>query len=106
MSRLDYAPKTSEIQITDIKRGIGFFIPKSDKPVSLAALKDALKKAGYELDSVEITITGTLKRDGEKWLLIAHPTNQSFDLEGIEATKVLAGAVNGANQARRAAGAT
>ena len=97
MSRLDYAPKLTEIQITDIKRGIGFFIPKSDKPVSLAALKDALKKAGYELASVEMTVAGTLARDGEKWLLVARQTNQRFALEGKEATSVLVGAVEDAS---------
>ena len=96
MSRLDYAPKLSEIQITDIKRGIGFFTPKSGKPVSLAALKAALKKAGYELGSAEITVTGTLARDAGKWLLVTRPTNQRFALEGTETAGALAGAVEGA----------
>ncbi len=96
MSRLDYAPKLKEIQITDIKRGIGFFTPKSDKPVSLAALKSALKKAGYTLDSAEITVTGTLAREGQTWLLVAHPTNQRFALEDTKASSLLAGATEGA----------
>ena len=65
MSRLDYAPKLKEIQITDIKKGLGLFTPKPDKPVSFAALKSALKKAGYTLDSAEITVSGVLKRDGK-----------------------------------------
>ena len=95
MSRLDYAPKLEEIQITDLKRGFGFFTPKSDKPVSLAALKAAIKNAGYTLDRAEITVTGTLTRDGETWLLIAIPTNQRFSLEGTEASSVLAGASEG-----------
>ena len=54
MSRLDYAPKLKEIQVTDIKNGIGIFTPKPDKPVSFAALKETLKKAGYTLDSAQV----------------------------------------------------
>jgi len=54
VSRLDYAPKLKEIEVTDIKKGIGEFTPKPDKPVSFAALKATLKSAGYVLDTAEI----------------------------------------------------
>ena len=92
MSRLDYAPKLKEIEITDIKRGLGVFTPKPDRPVSFAALKAALKKAGYTLDSAEIIVSGTLKRDGKAWWLVADPSGQRFALEGADAERLLAGA--------------
>ncbi len=93
MSRLDYAPKLKEIEITDIKKGLGVFTPKPDRAVSFAALKAALKKAGYTLDSAEITVAGTLKRDGDRWWLVADPSGQRFALEGADAAKLLAGAM-------------
>jgi hypothetical protein len=93
VSRLDYAPKLKEIQITDIKKGLGVFTPKPDRPVSFAALKAALKKAGYTLDSAEITVSGTLKRDGEVWWIAADPPGQRFALEGADAERLLADAV-------------
>jgi hypothetical protein len=33
VSRLEFAPKLKEIQVTDIQKGLGVFTPKSDKPV-------------------------------------------------------------------------
>ena len=82
MSRLDFAPKLKEIQLTDIKKGLGEFTPKPDKAVSFEALKETLKKAGYTLDTADITIVGTLERDGQGWALIVDPTGQRFSLEG------------------------
>jgi hypothetical protein len=32
VSRLDYAPKLKEVEVTDIKKGLGVFTPKPDKP--------------------------------------------------------------------------
>ncbi|HEX8139465.1 MAG TPA: hypothetical protein VF544_18035 [Pyrinomonadaceae bacterium] len=92
MSRLDYAPKLKEIQLTDIKKGLGVFTPKPDKPVSFAALKATLKKAGYTLDSADISITGKLIQEGDKWWIVADPTGQRFALEGATVDRVLAGA--------------
>ena len=92
VSRLDYAPKLKEIQITDIKKGLGVFKPKPDRPVSFAALKATLKKAGYTLDSAEIIILGTLVREGDHWWLVAEPSGQRFALEGATVDQVLAGA--------------
>ena len=80
MSRLDYAPKLKEIQITDIKKGLGVFTPKPDKPVSFAALKKTLKKAGYELASADITVSGKLSRDEGQWSIIANTSEQRFKL--------------------------
>ncbi len=92
VSRLDYAPNLKEIQITDIRKGIGHFTPKPDKPVSLAVLKDALKKAGYTLDAADITVVGTLTRDQDAWLLVAQRSQQRFSLKGSSVERVLAGA--------------
>ncbi len=82
VSRLDYAPNLKEIQVTDIKKGIGVFTPKPDKPVSFAALKQTLKKAGYVLAAAEITVQGTLARDKDDWILTDESSGQSFVIEG------------------------
>jgi hypothetical protein len=82
VSRLNYAPKLKDIQITDLKKGIGVFTPKPDKAVSFAALKDALKKAGYTLDSANITAVGTLAKEQNIWVLVLVDTGQRFVLEG------------------------
>ena len=87
MSRLDYAPKLKEIEITDIKKGLGVFTPKPDRPVSFAALKNALKKAGYALDLAEIVVSGTLRREGDGWWLVSEPSGQRFALEGAGVDK-------------------
>lgn len=79
MSRLGYAPKRKDIQITDIKAGTGVFVPKSDKPVSFTALKSELKKAGYVLASAAITVSGKLAHEGEKWSIVT-PSGQRFAL--------------------------
>jgi hypothetical protein len=91
VSRLDYAPKLKDIGITDIKKGLGVFTPKPDRPVSFAALRTALKKAGYALDSADITVSGVLGRDGKSWWLVAEPSGQRFTLEGPDVEKALAG---------------
>jgi hypothetical protein len=91
VSRLKYAPKLSEIEITDIKKGLGVFTPKPDQPVSFVLLKAALKKAGYALDRAEMTIAGTLARDGQAWALVAELSGQRFMLEGPNLEKLLAG---------------
>jgi hypothetical protein len=93
VSRLDYAPKLKEIQLTDIKKGLGVFTRKPDNPVSFAALKATLKKAGYTLDSADITITGKLVREGDKRWIVADPTGRRFALEGATVDRVLAGAI-------------
>ena len=93
MSRLDYAPKPDQVRIIDIKKGLGEFTPKPGRPVSFAALKGALKKAGYALDSAEIAVTGRLADGGG--VLIAEPSGQRFGLEGANLRTALAGAAEG-----------
>jgi hypothetical protein len=96
VSRLDYAPKLKEIQITNIKKGLAVFAPQPGKSVSFAALRETLKKAGYALDSAEITVAGVVTRDGESWWLVAEPTGQRFALAGADVAKLLAGSTEGA----------
>ena len=96
MSRLDYAPKLKEIELTDIKKGLGVFTPKPDKPVSFAALKATLKSAGYVLDAADITVAGTLSKEGEAWIVTVNPSGQKFVLEGPNVDRVVAGTEAGA----------
>ena len=92
VSRLDFAPKLKEIQVTDFQKGLGVFTPKPDKPVSFAALKETLKKAGYTLDAADITIAGTLTRQEKGWAIVVQQSGQSFILEGANVDQALAGA--------------
>jgi hypothetical protein len=82
VSRLNFAPKLNEIEITDIKNGIGVFTPKAEKSVSYAELKETLKKAGYTLASAKITVNGKLARDASGWALLSDTSGQRFALEG------------------------
>ena len=91
VSRLDYAPKLKEIEITDIKQGLAVFTPKPDKPVSFAALKATLKSAGYVLDSANISVEGTLNKEGEGWIVVAKSSGQKFVLEGPNVQTAVAG---------------
>jgi hypothetical protein len=91
VSRLDYAPKLKEIEITDIKKGLAVFTPKPDKPVSFAALKATLKSAGYVLDSADISVGGTLNKEGEDWIVVAKSSGQKFVLEGPNVQTAVAG---------------
>ena len=90
VSRLDYAPKLKEIEITDIKKGLGEFTPKPDKPVSFNALKSKLKDAGYVLDAADITVVGTLDKEGDVWTVVVKSSGQKFVLEGPNVETALA----------------
>jgi hypothetical protein len=89
VSRLAYASKLKEIKVTDIKKGIGVFVPKPDKPVSFAALKETLKKAGYTLAAADVTATGSLEREDQKWSLRVNASGQRFVIEGPSADQLL-----------------
>jgi hypothetical protein len=91
VSRLDYAPKLKEIQVTDFQKGLGNFTPKPDKPVSFAALKQTLKKAGYTLASADITVAGTLSKEGNGWVVIVKSSGQRLSLEGPNVEDTLKG---------------
>ena len=96
VSRLEFAPKLKEIEVTDIKKGLGVFTPKPDKPVSFAALQEALKKAGYTLDKADITVFGTLAKDAKGWSIVV-PSGQHFLLTGSTVDQAIAGADIGAD---------
>jgi hypothetical protein len=91
VSRLDYAPKLKEIKVTDIKKGIGVFTPKPEKPVSFSALKETLKKAGYTLASADLEVVGTLAREDKAAFLVVAASGQRFALEGSNIDQALAG---------------
>jgi hypothetical protein len=95
VSRLDYAPKLKEIEVTDIKKGLGQFTPKPDKPVLFAALKATLKSAGYVLDAADIAVAGTLEREGDLWVVTVKASGQKFMLEGPNVTNVVSGSEAG-----------
>jgi hypothetical protein len=82
VSRLDYAPPLKEIEVTDIKKGLGVFTPQPSKPVSFADLKSNLKKAGYVLASADITVAGKLNEESGKLYLVANGSGQRFLLTG------------------------
>ena len=84
VSRLDYAPKLKEIEITDIKKGLGVFTPKAEKSVSFTALKATLKNAGYVLDSADITVAGNLNKEGDVLTIAVKSSGQKFVLEGAK----------------------
>jgi hypothetical protein len=95
VSRLDFAPKLKEIEVTDFKKGLGVFTPKPDKPVSFAALKETLKKAGYTLSAADITVTGTLAKDEKGWAIVVQQSGQRLTLEGPNVNEALAEAKPG-----------
>lgn len=95
MSRLEFAPKLKEIEVTDIQKGLGVFTPKSDKPVSFAALKETLKKAGYTLDSADITVAGTLAKSDNGWSIVAQGSGQRIFLAGANVDQAIGGAAIG-----------
>lgn len=96
VSRLDYAPKLKEIAVTDFQKGLGGFTPKADKPVSFSALKATLKKAGYTLDSADLTVAGTLVKNDKGWAIVVQPSGQRITLDGPNVDVALNGAKEGA----------
>src|SRR5262249_22979287 len=78
----DAAPKLQDIPRPDIKHGIGRFAPAPGNAVPFAPLKATLKKAGYTLDSAEITVAGTLVQEGPLWFLEVDGSKQQLLIEG------------------------
>jgi hypothetical protein len=77
--RLDFAPPSKEMEVTDIKTGRFVFRPRPDKPVSLSKLRQEIKNAGYEIAGTRIEVAGALTGDGH---LRVPNTGQVFRLEG------------------------
>ena len=92
VSRLEFAPKREEIQITDFQKGLGVFTPKADKAVSFSALKETLKKAGYTLASADITVAGTLGKNDNGWSIVVEGSRQQILLVGPHVDQVIGGA--------------
>jgi hypothetical protein len=83
--RLDFAPATQEMEVTDIENGRFVFKPRPGRPVSLTDLRKAITKAGYEIEGTWIEVAGTLTSDG----LRVPETGQVFHLEGGERLRIL-----------------
>ncbi|HEV2846804.1 MAG TPA: hypothetical protein VG477_18255 [Thermoanaerobaculia bacterium] len=77
--RLEFAPETRDMEVTDITNGRFVFKPRPDKPVSLEGLRKAVTKAGYEIEGTWIEVTGSLTPNGR---LRVPETGQVFRLEG------------------------
>jgi hypothetical protein len=92
VSRLEFAPKLKEIEVTDFKKGLGVFTPKPEKTVSFTALKESLKKAGYTLASADITIAGTLTKSDKGWAIIVPGSSQQIFLAGSNIDQPISGA--------------
>jgi hypothetical protein len=97
VSRLEFAPKLKEIQVTDFQKGLGVFTPKPDKAISFAALKETLKKAGYTLDSAEITVAGTLAKSDKGWSIVVEGSRQHIFLVGPNVEQAIGGADAGSS---------
>ena len=97
VSRLDFAPELEEIEVTDFKKGLGVFTPKPDKAVSFAALKERLKKAGYTLDSADITVAGTLTKSDKGWSILVEASRQQIFLTGSNVDQAIGGANAGSS---------
>jgi hypothetical protein len=76
---------------------LGVFTPKSDKPVSFAALKETLKKAGYTLDSAHITLAGTLAKSDKGWSIVVEGSGQNIFLSGANVDQAIGGATAGSS---------
>jgi hypothetical protein len=97
VSRLEFAPKLKEIEVTDIQKGLGVFAPKPDKLVTFAALKESLKKAGYTLTSADITVAGTLAKSDKGWSILVRESRQEFVLVGPNVEQAIAAGDVGSN---------
>jgi len=95
VSRLDFAPNLKQIEVTDFKKGLGLFTPKPEKPVSFAALRETLKKAGYTLSTADITVAGKLTRDEKGWAIVVEQSGQRFTLNGPNVDQIVAEATPG-----------
>lgn len=75
VSRLDFAPGTEAMEVTDIETGHFVFTPKPDRAVSLEELRKAIEGAGYKIEKASIVVTGDLVAEDR---LRAEATGQSF----------------------------
>ena len=81
MSRLDFAPDTSAMGVTDISTGHFVFSPLPEKPVSYSNLDKAITGAGYEIEEAALEVTGKFMTNAH---LRVEETGQTFHLIGEE----------------------
>lgn len=82
VSRLDFAPETESMEVTDIAPGHFVFSPLSGRQVSYSDLNKAITDAGYEIEAASIEVTGKFVANGR---LHVEETGQTFHLaEGEE----------------------
>ena len=83
----------------DIDSGVATFLPKAGEPLDLAAVKDAVYQAGFELLWLELDVRGSLGRrtdpngeerpavrvadTGQTFLLVAGDSGQDRDAFGL-----------------------
>lgn len=77
VSRLEFAPGTDAMEVTDIERGRFVFPPRPDVPVDRARLETTVSDAGYEIETAWAEVRGTLEGDTA---LVAGGTGQRFRL--------------------------
>lgn len=92
MSRLEFAPETDAMEVTDISTGHFVFTPLEGKMVAFEDLREAIEGAGYEIDRASIEVSGTVLENDH---LRVSGTGQLFRLEGdreeLEALRQKAG---------------
>jgi len=81
VSRLEFAPGTDAMEVTEIERGRFVFPPRAGVAVSRALLDETITDAGYEIEIARAEIRGTLEGDS---VLLAGVTGQRFRLEWAE----------------------
>ena len=65
MSRLSFGPKPKTMEVTDIRTGHFVFTPLAGQHVSFADLERSIKKAGYEVETVTMIVSGVYTDDGK-----------------------------------------
>lgn len=76
MSRLEFAPKPKQMEVTDIATGHFVFAPVPGKEISYPALDEAIRNAGYEIEDAALTVTGTVTDERH----LTTPEGQVFHL--------------------------
>lgn len=96
VGRLDFAPDTDAMEVTDISIGRFVFRPLRDKQVSLKELTEAIEGAGYAIESARLQVVGGLTADGS---LQVSGSEQVLRLEGDPVAELRAAAA-GAGEVR------
>jgi hypothetical protein len=86
VSRLSFAPRAKDMQVTDVKTGHFVFVPKPDRPVSREELERSVTRAGYQIEDIWIEVRGAVASGG----LQASGTGQTFALAGAKAGELKA----------------